>query len=162
MIFKITGGDILLAKTEAIVNPVNCVGVMGKGLAKAFKTKYPEMFKQYKARCTDSMHGQVFVYTINIKTVEQFPKYIVCLPTKYHWREGSNIDLIKLGLWTLRQNIYSLGIRSIALPMLGCGLGGLPSKVIMPLMEKELAGIPTKVFIYIDYSKGKEGGFLLW
>lgn len=117
-------GDILSEEAEALVNTVNCVGVMGRGIALQFKRAFPENFKAYEARCkrNEMQPGCVFVF----ETDELFsPRYIINFPTKRHWRGKSRIEDIESGLVSLVEEIQSRGIRSIAIPPLGSGLGGL-------------------------------------
>ena len=117
-------GDILSEEAEALVNSVNCVGVMGRGLALQFKKAFPENYNAYVARCerNEMRPGRVFVY----ETGEMvFPRYIINFPTKRHWRGKSRIEDIEAGLASLTEAIRSYGIRSIAIPPLGSGLGGL-------------------------------------
>lgn len=119
-------------KGEVLVNPVNCVGVMGRGLALEFKQRYPAMFKSYKEEC-DLKHikiGKVWLFGEN--------PIIVCFPTKLHWRDPSKIEWIEQGLIDLRQQILAYGIQSINLPMLGCGLGGLNEVEVSCLVTKHL------------------------
>ena len=117
-------GDILSEGTEALVNTVNCVGIMGRGIALQFKRAYPENFKAYAARCkrNEIRPGRVFVFDTHA-TVS--PRYIINFPTKRHWRGKSRIEDIESGLKSLVQEIRLRSIRSIAMPPLGSGLGGL-------------------------------------
>lgn len=122
---KETKGNLLEAETEAIVNAVNCVGVMGKGLALQFRKRFSEdYFKDYKRACQtgDLQIGKVQIYSLKSETS---PKYIMNFPTKEHWREQSKIEYIKSGLESLKAEIEKREIKSIALPAIGCGLGGL-------------------------------------
>jgi len=124
----ITKGDIFDADVEALVNPVNCVGVMGKGLALQFKKKYPENFDCYKVACNigDVKIGTMFSTRPN--------RIIINFPTKLHWRDKSHIHDIRLGLNDLIKVIDCSNIKSIAIPALGCGLGGLDWEVVKPLI----------------------------
>lgn len=117
-------GDILAANTEAIVNTVNCVGVMGKGIALQFKMKYPENFQIYKKTCDQGrmIVGKVLVFEQNTFAN---PKYIINFPTKRHWKAKSTIQDIRKGLDSLVAEVKRLKIKSIAIPALGSGLGGL-------------------------------------
>ncbi len=117
-------GDILTEAAEALVNTVNCVGVMGRGVALQFKRAFPENFKAYAARCKhDEMRpGRVFVFETGAIVP---PRYIINFPTKRHWRGKSRLEDIESGLESLASEIRSRGIRSIAIPPLGSGLGGL-------------------------------------
>ncbi|GGB57813.1 hypothetical protein GCM10011505_43370 [Tistrella bauzanensis] len=108
-------GDILQADAEALVNTVNCVGVMGRGIALQFKNIFPENFKAYAAACArhDVRPGRMFVFETGALTN---PKVIVNFPTKRHWRGKSRMEDIELGLTALVGEIHRLGMRSIALP----------------------------------------------
>ena len=121
---KFKTGDIFSEDAEALVNTVNCVGVMGRGLALQFKHKFPANFQAYAARCgrNEIVPGRVFVFdTANSVP----PRYIINFPTKRHWRGKSRISDIDAGLESLAQEVRLLGIRSIAIPAFGAGLGGL-------------------------------------
>ena len=117
-------GDILKEEAEALVNTVNCVGVMGRGIALQFKRAFPENFKAYVARCKRNaiQPGRVFVFETGQLTS---PRYIINFPTKRHWRGKSRIEDIESGSAALAEEIRSRNIRSIAIPPLGSGLGGL-------------------------------------
>ena len=117
-------GDILAEAADALVNTVNCVGVMGRGIALQFKRAFPDNFKAYAARCKrDQIQpGRVFVFETG--TIVP-PRYIINFPTKRHWRGKSRLDDIEIGLESLAREIRARGIRSIAIPPLGSGLGGL-------------------------------------
>lgn len=117
-------GNILAADAEALVNTVNCVGVMGRGIALQFKKLFPANFKAYEAACKRSevQPGRMFVFETRQLTN---PRYIINFPTKRHWRGASRLSDIEAGLDALVREIRSRGIHSIALPPLGTGLGGL-------------------------------------
>ena len=117
-------GDLLTEEAEALVNAVNCVGVMGRGIALQFKRAFPENFKAYAGRCKRNavQPGRVFVFETGRLTN---PRYIINFPTKRHWRGKSRMEDIDSGLVSLAQEIRSRGIHSVAIPALGSGLGGL-------------------------------------
>ena len=117
-------GDILAEQVEALVNAVNCVGVMGRGVALQFKRAFPSNFEAYQRACgcKEVAPGRMFVFETRALTP---PRYIINFPTKRHWRERSRIDDIESGLAALANEIRSRRISSVALPALGCGLGGL-------------------------------------
>lgn len=117
-------GDILAADAEALVNTVNCVGFMGRGIALQFKKAWPDNFKAYAAACHSGevQPGRMFVFETGRLTN---PRFIINFPTKRHWRGRSRIEDIDAGLAALRAEILQRGIRSIAIPPLGAGLGGL-------------------------------------
>ena len=132
-------GDLLAADSEALVNSVNCVGVMGRGVALAFKRRFPDNFKAYKAACDwgELQTGRMFVF----ETGELMPRYIINFPTKRHWRARSRIADIKAGLSALVAEVERHQIHSVALPPLGCGLGGLMWADVKPCIHRALAGV---------------------
>lgn len=136
-----TKGNILRADTEAIVNTVNCVGFMGRGIAAQFKRAYPENFKAYESACKrkEVVPGKMFVFETGQLTS---PRFIVNFPTKRHWRGKSRIEDIESGLVALASEVKRRGIKSIAIPPLGCGLGGLDWKDVRPLIERTFAALP--------------------
>ncbi|MBU1951050.1 MAG: macro domain-containing protein [Candidatus Eisenbacteria bacterium] len=131
-------GDILSEDAEALVNTVNCVGIMGRGIAFQFKKAFPGNFKAYASACKhdDVKPGRMFIYETGSLTN---PHYIINFPTKRHWRAKSKIEDIESGLVALVNEIESRKIESIAIPPLGCGLGGLDWGSVRPLMEKFLS-----------------------
>lgn len=138
---RLKTGNLLTEKTEALVNTVNCVGVMGKGIALQFKKAYPDNFKAYKKLCDAAqLHPrQMFVYDRGILLA---PRYIVNFPTKQHWRSPSKLEDIQLGLTALIEEIKQRDIKSIAIPPLGCGNGGLDWYVVKPMIIKACEVIP--------------------
>lgn len=138
---EIKKGNLLQSDVEALVNTVNSVGYMGKGVALQFKQAFPENFTAYQQACRAKKvrPGKMFVF----KTESMInPKFIINFPTKRHWRGNSRIEDIESGLYALIHEIKRLGIRSIALPPLGCGLGGLDWKVVRPMIEKAFSDLP--------------------
>ena len=141
-------GDICEEKAEALVNAVNCVGVMGRGIALQFKKVFPKNFDDYAEACR---HGKVRPGRMFVTETEtdqlplldhgRGPRYIINFPTKRHWRGNSRIEDIKAGLVALAEEIRERKIRSIAIPPLGCGLGGLPWGEVRPHIEKALDGL---------------------
>lgn len=120
----LVSGNLLEAQTEALVNTVNCVGIMGKGIALQFKQAFPDNFKDYARACDKGKVriGKMFVHS----TDRMFhPKYIINFPTKRHWKAKSRLEDIELGLKDLVRVVRDLNIKSIAVPPLGSGLGGL-------------------------------------
>ena len=130
-------GDILKSDAEALVNSVNCVGVMGRGVALQFKKAFPENFKAYRLACANEQvqPGRMFVHDRGTLTN---PRYIINFPTKTHWKARSRSEHIESGLLALREVIQRLRIQSIALPPLGCGLGGLEWSEVRPRIERAL------------------------
>ncbi len=141
-----TKGDLLKADADALVNTVNCVGVMGKGIALQFKMAFPENFKQYYKACQNKKVriGRMFI------TKQLFrPEYIINFPTKDHWKEKSKLEYISRGLTDLKEKIKDLKIDSIAIPPLGAGLGGLNWPDVKNLIIKELAELEdVKIILY--------------
>ena len=130
-------GDILSEEADALVNTVNCVGVMGRGIALQFKRAFPENFKAYAARCkqNEMQPGRVFVFETGQAPP---PRWIVNFPTKRHWRGKSRMEDVEAGLRSLADEIRSRGIRSITIPPLGSGLGGLSWPEVHTRLEAAL------------------------
>lgn len=140
-------GNLLEENTEALINTVNCVGVMGKGIALQFKQAFPDNFTQYKKACDARVvqPGQMFVSS----TGKLFPKYIVNFPTKRHWKGKSKIEDIKSGLKALVEEVQRLNIQSIAIPPLGCGNGGLDWAEVKPMIKNAFVELPdVRVVIF--------------
>ena len=134
-------GNILEEKAEALVNTVNCVGIMGRGIALQFKKAWPENFKVYAAACRrhEVQPGRMFVFETGQLTN---PRYIINFPTKRHWRGKARIEDIEVGLKALVVEIRQRGIRSIALPPLGAGLGGLDWAEVRIRIERAMRELP--------------------
>lgn len=133
----VSNGDIFKSKCEALVNPVNIKGIMGKGLALAFKTKYPAHFENYKRAC---QNGEMTTDKV-LAYQEINGPMIICLATKADWRDSSKIEYVSAGLDDLVKQIKTLGIRSVAIPKLGCGLGGLDWNKIRPLIVEKMSSL---------------------
>lgn len=133
-------GDILQADAEALVNTVNCVGIMGRGVALQFKNAFPENFKAYVAACArdEVQPGRMFVFETGWLAN---PKYIINFPTKRHWKGKSRMEDIEAGLVALTAEIRRRGIRSIAVPPLGAGLGGLDWRAVRSRIEAALGSL---------------------
>lgn len=160
---RLMKGDILQAQVEAIVNTVNCVGVMGRGIALQVKKAFPENYNAYLAACErgDVRPGKMFVFDAGPLG---WPRYIINFPTKRHWRNKSRIEDIEAGLVSLIEEIQARNINSVAIPPLGSGLGGLDWNEVRPLIESALEVLPhvdillfepstTQTPRYIDQSK---------
>ena len=147
-----TSGDILGCEADALVNTVNCVGVMGRGIALQFKKVFPENFKAYEAACKRQavQPGRMFVHETGQLTP---PRFIINFPTKRHWRGNSRIEDIESGLADLVKVIREKNIRSIAIPPLGTGLGGLDWNNVRPRIQRALDEL-TDVRILIYEPKG--------
>lgn len=142
-----TQGNLLDASVEALVNTVNEVGVMGKGIALMIRERFPEPSRAYveASRAGDVRVGRMLV----TPTGELFPRWIVHFPTKRHWRNPSKLEWVRGGLDDLVPVVRELGIRSIALPPLGCGNGGLDWEQVRPLIEEAFAALPdVEVIVY--------------
>src|ERR1044072_852194 len=161
---RCTEGNLLDADVEAVVNTVNTYGVMGKGIALMFKERFPKNFKEYAAACKA---GQVRVGAMLVTSVDELggPRWVVNFPTKEHWRPPTKLEWVRDGLAALKEVIREKQIRSIAVPPLGCGNGGLDWAVVRPLIEDalgELEGVevivyePTAQYQNIAQKKGVE------
>lgn len=141
VMIELQQGDILKAKADVLVNTVNCVGVMGRGIALQFKKAFPDVFKAYEAACKrgEVEPGKVLVHDLN--RFEQ-PHYVINVPTKEHWRGKSRMDYVEVGLEALVAEIRRLGAKSVAVPPLGCGLGGLDWEDVRPRIEQAFAALP--------------------
>lgn len=129
----IEGGNIFDSECIALVNPVNCVGVCGAGLALEFKRKFPDNYKEYKKRC---LLGEIKTGHMLLTGMSLFVEstIIINFPTKDHWKNPSKLEYIKEGLSDLSNYVFLKGIASIAFPLLGCGLGGLKRKDVEVLI----------------------------
>ena len=150
MIVKI--GNIFESQATTLVNTINCVGIMGKGIAQEFKKRYPDMFKEYATMCKNGeiKPGIPYLYQ------NLFGISILNFPTKDHWRSPSKLSYIVSGLDWFRNHYKELGITSIAFPPLGCGNGGLAWSVVGPLMYSKLNDLPINVEIYAPYGTAPE------
>jgi O-acetyl-ADP-ribose deacetylase (regulator of RNase III) len=144
-------GDILREEVEALVNTVNCVGIMGRGIALQFKNTFPENFKSYYAayKRNELKPGRMFVFETGSLTN---PRYIINFPTKRHWKGKSRLEDIQAGLVALAEVIRSRNIRSIAIPPLGSGLGGLDWAVVRPRIAAALAEFSDAKIIVFEPS----------
>ncbi len=145
-------GSIFAETVDALVNPVNTVGVMGKGLALQFKKRYPLNFQIYREAYQkgELKVGKMLVTEIETETSELIsPKYIINFPTKQHWRSKSKTEYIESGLEDLVQIIEDYNISSIALPALGCGWGGLKWEEVKVLIEEKLGAIAEEVDVVV-------------
>lgn len=144
---RYTTGDVLRADVDALVNTVNCVGVMGRGIALQFKRAFPANYEEYRAACD---HGEVVPGRMFITERHALsgPKYIINFPTKRHWRGKSRIEDIETGLDALRNDILARDIRSIAIPPLGAGLGGLNWRDVRSRIEQKLGDLDVDIVVY--------------
>lgn len=145
---RFTQGNLLEAPVEAVVNTVNTVGVMGKGIALMFKERFPENYKAYAAACKagDVQVGKMFV-TAGVEL--EGPRWIINFPTKKDWKHPTKMEWIESGLVALKEVIRRKQIRSVAIPPLGCGNGGLDWKVVRPFIEEAMNDLPdVDVVVY--------------
>lgn len=140
-------GSIFDSDADAIVNAVNCVGVMGAGLAKAFKDRFPHMNEQYEVKCKLGLlkPGQLDIYVI-----DSTPKYIINFPTKDDWRNPSELKYILSGRRAMIDVVEQYKMKSVAIPALGCGLGGLSWGVVKPILRNLDALAPQVEWIIYD------------
>lgn len=144
MPIKYVHGDIFNSRCSVIVNPVNCRGVMGAGLALKFKQRYPEMYEQYVKDC------QRGILDIDMPTLwKDRDHWVMNLATKRDWRNPSRLEYIALGLERFVSFYQDAGVQSIAFPKLGCGLGQLDWSEVKEIMEIYLTNLPIEVEIYI-------------
>lgn len=144
---RILVGDILQSKAQTLINTVNCVGVMGKGIALEFKNRFPDMFKDYVARCSrgEVKLGQPYVY----KTL--IPPQVINFPTKEHWKSVSKLSDIERGLEYLLSHYHAWGVTSLAIPPLGCGNGQLEWRAVGPLIYRFAKQMDIPVELYAPY-----------
>jgi len=150
---RFTQGNLLEAPVEAVVNTVNTVGVMGKGIALMFKEKFPENTKAYVAACKA---GEVRVGRMFVTPGEVLggPRWVINFPTKQNWRNPTKLEWVETGLAALKDEIVHRDIRSLAVPPLGCGNGGLDWSVVRPMIEESLADLEgVEVVVYEPTAK---------
>ena len=142
-------GDLFKSGADALVNPVNCVGVMGAGLAKQFKQRDRAMFDTYATYCRAGLlrPGAPKAYLLTD------PK-VIWFPTKDHWRDPSQLQWIDEGLEALRALLPAWGLKTVAIPPLGCGLGGLPWPTVRELIVRHLSDIPSRILVYGSAEQG--------
>jgi len=147
-------GNLFDSAAQTLGNAVNTVGVMGAGIAKEFKLRYPDMFADYKQRCEDGrvLIGEPYCW----KPADESARWVLLFPTKQHWRNPSQIEWLESGLLHLAENYKKWGIRSLAMPALGCSLGGLDWQQVKPLMEKYLGEMEVPVEIYEPLPNSKK------
>jgi len=139
-VIRYKSGNLLDDNVEALVNTVNCVGIMGKGVALQFKQAYPDNFKDYEKACKkkEVQLGRMHVFQTGSLL---YPRYIINFPTKNHWRAKSELEDIKKGIEDLIKTIRELKIKSIAIPPLGCGLGGLNWQDVRQILINRLGNL---------------------
>jgi O-acetyl-ADP-ribose deacetylase (regulator of RNase III) len=149
--FKVIVGNLFDSRAQTLVNTVNCVGVMGKGVAEEFKKRYPAMFKDYVSRCERKAVrlGEPYLY------VDAAGARIVNFPTKNHWRAASRLVDIERGLDHFVAHLAEWSVSSVAMPPLGCGNGGLEWAEVGPLIWRKLHALPIDVELYAPYGTPK-------
>lgn len=146
MFLEVGTGSLLTAEVDALVNTVNVEGVMGKGLALQFKRAFPAVFAAYAQACK---RGEVVVGRMHVVELPGSPRFVINFPTKKQWRQPSKLEYVESGLVDLVATIRRLGIQSIAIPPLGCGLGGLDWAIVRPQIVaalEELADLRVVLF----------------
>lgn len=140
-------GNIFNSKMQTIVNTINCVGVMGKGIAFVFKLRYPSMFDKYKEYCSSKMIG---IGKLWLYKSEETPQWVLNFPTKFHWKYPSKIEYIESGLQKFVDTYKEKGITSIAFPLLGTHNGGLDKVEVLDMMYNylERCDIPVEIYEY--------------
>ena len=140
--------SIFESGAQTLVNPVNCVGVAGKGLALEFRKRFPSAFKEYVALCKAGriLMGWTYLYQNN-----SLP-WILCFSTKQHWKDHSSLREIVHGLEHLKLHYIKWGITSLAVPALGCGEGKLDWKIVEPILYKELSKLGIPVMMYAPHN----------
>ena len=149
-------GNLLQAEADALVNTVNTVGIMGKGIALQFKRAYPGLFTEYARACAagEVRLGQMHIHDLG--GLAGTPRWIINFPTKGHWRDQSQLTDIQTGLTNLIRAVHSLSIRSIAIPALGCGLGGLNWSTVRNQIDAAFRELPeVKVLLYPPQTKSQ-------
>jgi O-acetyl-ADP-ribose deacetylase (regulator of RNase III)/uncharacterized protein YwgA len=146
-VIRVSKGDVLESGAQTLVNTVNCVGVMGKGVALRFKERFPDMFRDYLGRC---QRGEVALGRPYLYKRAKFP-WILNFPTKYHWRSVSRVDDIVQGLEYLVQHYKEWGITSLAIPPLGCGQGKLYWEDVGPILYQYLSRLDLPVEMYAPF-----------
>lgn len=149
---KILIGNMFDSTKQTLVNTVNCVGVMGKGVALEFKKRFPAMYSEYVELCAQNkIHpGEPYLYS------DLTGASVLLFPTKDHWRSPSRLQYITDGLDWFVKHYQELGITSISFPPLGCGNGGLSWDMVGPVMYHKLKNLPIDIEIYAPYGTAKE------
>ena len=148
MTYEIRQGNLFECEAEAHVNTINIVGVMGKGIALVFKQKYPAMFEDYRQACNKGLvkPGEMWVFDLGEEATN--PRYIINFPTKRHWRQDSLMEDIKSGLLGLRRTLKEKNIKTVAIPPLGCGNGGLNWDLVKPFIMVTFSNSDELAYIY--------------
>ncbi len=148
-------GDLLSSRFQTLVNTVNCVGVMGKGVALSFKQAYPKMFEDYKTRCDRKEVRLAVPYLYKVNAT----RWVINFPTKGHWKNDSVLKDIENGLKYLSEHLAEWGVTSLAVPPLGCGNGNLNWTDVLPLIEYYLKPSGLHVEVYEPFEESKADKF---
>jgi O-acetyl-ADP-ribose deacetylase (regulator of RNase III) len=145
-------GDLFQSRAQTLVNTVNCVGIMGKGIALEFKARFPEMFRDYVRRCQrhEVRLGEPYLWTPII------PPWVLNFPTKDHWRAQTRVEDVEAGLRFLKSYYKEWGIRSLAVPPLGTGNGGLEWRIVGPTLYRHLSELDIPVELFAPYGTPPE------
>jgi O-acetyl-ADP-ribose deacetylase (regulator of RNase III) len=145
---RFTTGNLLDSSAEALVNTVNTVGVMGKGIALQFKQAFPQNFQMYRQACLNGtlQTGQLLV--VKDHDLLTGERLIINLPTKRHWKLPSTYEYVESGLVSLVAYLNANAVQSMAMPALGCGNGGLDWKIVKPMIERHLAELEVSIWVY--------------
>jgi len=146
---RFLSGNLLDSDAYALVNTVNTVGIMGKGIALQFKKEFPHNYSIYREACLKNTLKIGQLLTVEDSSLLWGERLIINFPTKTHWRFPSEYSYIEKGLQALVKLITEKDIKSIALPQLGCGNGGLNWLLVKPLIETQLADLPIEIQIYL-------------
>jgi O-acetyl-ADP-ribose deacetylase (regulator of RNase III) len=147
MIVEVTTGDLFTSAAEALINPVNTEGAMGAGLALTFRSRYPAMYQEYLEVCKRHMLEVGTLHWWPTGATE--PRFVVNFPTKKLWKEPSRLEWIDAGLQTLRTQVEARNVESVAIPALGCGLGGLKWDAVRRKIRERLRPLAgVDIFIY--------------
>lgn len=141
-------GDLLQAKTQALVNTVNTVGVMGKGIALQFKESFPYNNKVYRDACKRNELAPGKLLGVWDENLLLGRKYIINFPTKTHWRQPSRYEYIETGLVALKELLQQQDIQSVAIPPLGCGNGGLDWSIVKSMIGRHLGDLPIEILVF--------------
>lgn len=143
---RFCAGDLFGSGADALVNPVNTAGVMGAGLAEAFARRFPAIVPPYRAACRE---GRLRVGTVLALEVHAPPaRFVVNLPTKRHWAHPAQLADVEAGIGALRQWVAAAPVRRVAVPALGCGLGGLPWDLVRPALAEGLHGLAAEILVF--------------
>jgi O-acetyl-ADP-ribose deacetylase (regulator of RNase III) len=135
--------DLFASPTQTLVNPVNTVGVMGAGLARVFRDRYPELFREYQELCWT---GRLSIGNLHLWRGPD--RWVLNLPTKTSWKLPSTLSHVEAGLRRFRRDYEALGITSVAFPALGCGCGSLSWETVRPVLESHLGDLPIPVDVH--------------